>query len=294
MLRSAKRWLRGRLDRLLAPYLESAAATARVDKGVQVLLGLRYAELVRLRAPLPSFDAVGFRCYSQNEEDGILLFLFSLVGTTNKRCVEIGAGDGVECNTANLVINHGWTALLVDGDPANVARGTAFYARCPDTWVFPPRFVHSWVTAETVDRLIASHGFAGEIDLLSIDIDGNDYWVWKAIESARPRVVVIECHNIWPADRAVTVPYRPDFDKLAVHPDYSGASLAALVKLGRSKGYRLVGANRYGFNAFFVRDGLAEELLPEVSAESCLRHPQALAGQRTRRLEVEGFEWLEL
>jgi hypothetical protein len=287
------------VDRALSPVTSRLALYAlyerrRVDPAAQVLLSLQYRRLVQEGRPLPTFDQVGFSSYSQNEEDGILLFLFAVIGTTGKTCVELGAGDGTENNTANLIVNHGWTGLMVDGDEKNVGRGRDFYATCPTTWVYPPVFAQAWIDAEGVDRLITGHGFQGEIDLLSIDIDGNDYWVWKAIGSVQPRVVVIECHNIWPADRAVTVPYRADFDKAERHPDYSGASLLALVKLGRAKGYRLVGCNRYGFNAFFVRQGIGEALLPEVAPETCLRHPQALQGQRTRLLEVKDLPWMEV
>jgi len=292
-----KRALRRALDRIFLPYfshINTSGGISRVDQGVQVLLALKYRELHRDGRPLPGFDQVGFRSYSQNEEDGIILFIFSLIGTTNKKAVEIGVGDGTECNTANLIINHGWTALLFDGDRANVLRGQEFYARCPDTWVFPPTFVHAWIEMENVNQLIRDNRFQGEIDLLSIDIDGNDYWVWKAIDCIQPRVVVVECHNIWGPERAVTIPYRRDFNKFNLHPDYSGASLAAFVKLGREKGYRLVGCNRYGFNAFFIREGVGEQVFPEVPAAQCLNHPQALLGRQTRLLEVKDYEWVEV
>ena len=301
MKQRLKALARRALDRALLPYFEKHAARGliaparpRVDAGVQVFLALQYKQMLRDGLPLPTFDEVGFSSFSQNEEDGILLYLFALIGTTNKTCVELGAGDGLENNTANLIVNHGWSGLLVDGDAANVARGRDFYRHCPSTWVFPPTLVQGWIDAERINALITDNGVRGEIDLLSIDIDGNDYWVWKAIEAVQPRVVVVECHNIWPADRAVTVPYRSDFNKLDVHPDYSGASLLALVKLGRAKGYRLVGCNRYGFNAFFVRQGLGETTLPEVAPETCLRHPQALRGQQTRFLEVKDLDWVEV
>ena len=171
---------------------------------------------------------------------------------------------------------------------ANSTRGA------PRPGSFRPPSCRGWIDVERVNALLTDNGLRGEIDLLSIDIDGNDYWVWKAVDSVQPRVVVVECHNIWTADRAVTVPYRSDFSKSDGHPDYSGASLLALVKLGRTKGYRLVGCNRYGFNAFFVRQGIGEAVLPEVAPEACLGHPQALRGQRTRYLEVKDLEWVEV
>jgi len=130
---------------------------------------------------LPSIKDVGFRKYSQFEEDGILLYIFSLVPPMNKKCVEICAGNGQECNTANLIINHGWWGYLFDGNEQNVKEGAEFFSRNKDTFLYPPRFTRAWVTAENVDDVIAKAGVSGPIDLLSLDIDGMDYWVWKAI-----------------------------------------------------------------------------------------------------------------
>jgi hypothetical protein len=265
-----------------------ALQTGGVDQGVQNLLALRYQEMLHHRLPLPRLADVEFRAFSQNGEDGILLYLFALLGTTNKKCVEICAGDGIECNTANLIINHGWTGLLVDGNEANVAQGRRFYAECRDTFIRPPTFVHSWVSAENVNDLLRQHDFTGDIDLFSLDIDGVDYWLWKALEVIRPRAVVLEYHYAFGPDRAVTVPYRPDFClDFSKQPYYCGASLAAFVKLGRQKGYRLIGCQRGRFNAFFLRAGVGEELFPEIDAAECLKdydHPWDWGGR----------EWVEV
>src|SRR5262249_12933799 len=93
----------------------------------QQLLRLRYQELVRSGQPLPPISDTGFKVFSQTDEDGVLWFLFSVIGTTNKACVEMCAGDGTECNTANLILHHGWHGLLFDGAPASVEKGRRFY-----------------------------------------------------------------------------------------------------------------------------------------------------------------------
>jgi hypothetical protein len=256
------------------------------DQALQGLLALKYKDMVRDGAPLPHFSEVELRAYSQNGEDGILLYLFALLGTTNKRCVEICAGDGTECNTANLIINHGWAGLLVDGSEANVAKGQKFYAKCPDTFLRPPAFRQAWITRGNVNSIVTAAGFAGPIDLLSLDIDGVDYWVWEALDCIQPRVVVLEYAGVWGPEHAVTVPYRDDFRlDFGRLPLYGGASLAAFVKLGRKKGYRLVGSQRLGFNAFFVRAGVGEDLLPEVQARDCLE-------LHVPRLDWGEREWL--
>lgn len=285
---------RQKLDKLLAPYLSVSYSDTGADKASQIHLVLTYQELLRSGGPLPAFDTVGFRTFSQTNEDGILLYIFALIGTANKHCVEICAGDGIECNSANLIINHGWTGLLVDGDEQNVTRGKTFYARHPDTFVFPPTFLHAWVDTSNVNTLMTSHGFAGEIDLLSIDLDGVDYWIWKAIACINPRVVVVEYQDIWGPDKAVTVPYTQDFSRFAARHDYHGASLLAFVKLARAKGYRLVGCNRYGYNAFFIRQDVGEEIFPEIPVADCFTHPKNIQGYQTRLPKVEHYEWVEV
>jgi hypothetical protein len=110
---------------------------------------------------LPKLSQVGFRVRSQFEEDGLLLYIFALIGTETKRVVEICAGDGKECMAANLLINHGWEGLLFDGDPESVKRGIQFYATHPNTWLHPPKFIQSWITKDNINDLIINHGFSG-------------------------------------------------------------------------------------------------------------------------------------
>lgn len=256
---------------------EKVIAAARQES--QILLRLAYQDRAERGARLPEFDDVEFKVYSQNGEDGILLFIFSLVGTSTKKTLEIGAANGIECNSGNLIINHGWRGLLIDGDEARIGEGNRFYRRTGNTSWYPPELVHAWVTRENVNELVRDHGFAGEVDLLSLDLDGIDYWIWEALESVQPRVIVAEYNWTWGPEAAVTIPYEPHF---ALPPRtkgsqwdevYFGASLSALVKLGRKKGYRLVGGHRWGVNAFFIRDGLNEDQFPTVTPAECFETP---------------------
>jgi hypothetical protein len=265
---------------------------ARENKEAQLALFHMYRDLVQRGVPLPRLDEVGFRCHSQFEEDGILLFLFAVIGYGNKTAVEICAGNGIECNTANLILNHGWWGYLFDGDERRVAIGTAFYRDSVDTFLYPPRFKHAWITAENVNDLIRGAGIEGEIDLLSLDVDGMDYWIWRAIECIRPRVVVCETHNIIAPDDALTIPYDPHF--VISVPDHHSASLAAMAKLAAEKGYRLVGTHRYGFNAFFILNGIADELLPAVTPRECLKDPYSREGHAVRWPRVSRREWVRV
>jgi hypothetical protein len=259
----------------------------------QLVLYHMYRAMAAQRpAALPSFAEVGFRCHSQFEEDGILLYIFGLIGTTNRTCVEICAGNGIECNTANLILHHGWWGHLFDGDARQVREGIDFYRAAKDTFLYPPRFTNAWITAENVNDLIRASGASDEIDLLSLDLDGMDYWIWKAIDAVRPRVVVCETHNIIGPDDALTVPYDPQFR--ATVPDYHSASLAAMNKLANEKGYRLVGTHRYGFNAFFVLNGVGEELLPAVEPAQCLNDPSTREARATQWPKVKDLPWIKV
>jgi len=148
-----------------------------------------------------------------------------------------------------------------------------------------------------VNELFEKHGFSGEIDLLSLDMDGVDYWILEAL-TVQPRVIVLEYNTILGPDRSVTVPYSDDFYAYqdtppGVTPTYLGASLTAFVKLARKKGYRLVGCNHYGFNAFFIRQGLAEEEIPEVAVADCFPNKN-LAECEARFRAIADRPWVEV
>jgi hypothetical protein len=287
-------------DYLNQPMLEAARnVPSRPDAATQIQLSLSYRRLIEDSRTLPRIADIGFKYHSQTDEDGILLFLFTIIGVSKKLCVEICAGDGVECNSANLILNHGWHGLLVDGNEELVEKGRMFYGRSPQTYVYPPKFVCSWITRDGINELVKTNGFTGEIDLLSLDLDGVDYWIWEALDVVAPRVVVLEYQDILGPDRNWTVPYSDNFSSAAYPntdgmPNFAGASLSAFVKLGRRKGYRLVGTNRYGYNAFFVKNGLADQLLPEIETRQCFDHHKVVWGMRERFPTVKDLPWVEV
>lgn len=289
-----KQHLRRIRDRVVPPHPRRFNDTG-ADKAGQVLLQSIWAEQkIRYPEALPALDEVHLRAFSQNYEDGALLLLFSLIGTTNKTVVELCAGDGTECNTTNLIINHGWSGLLVDGNLDNVERGQAFFAAHPDTCPYPPTFTHAWVTRGGVNELVRSAGVEGPIDLFSLDLDGIDYWIWDALDVIEPRVVVVEYFDPAGPDRAITVPYSDDFVGYLLGDDFVGASLNAFVKLGKRKGYRLVGVERWGFNAFFVRDGIGTDLLPEREPREFFDAPKVRYDMTHRWPPVADRPWVEV
>jgi hypothetical protein len=220
-------------------------------------------------------------------------FLFAVLGTKNKTFVDIGSGDGIKDNNcANLAINFSWHGLFIDGNRSSITRGMEFYSKHPDTFLYPPKFKCAIVTRENVNQAIQDAGFCGEVDLLSIDIDGNDYWIWDALECIQPRVVIVETHVEF-GNRKIVVPYDPEYVYPGSHPDYHGASLPAMLKLANHKGYRLVGTNRFGFNTIYIKrmDGIG--LIPEVSIETILNHPRTQ--ERLKLFEaIRGMPYVEV
>jgi hypothetical protein len=272
-MKPLRQLLRRLLDRWLfeqsrSPWRGSDPAV----KAAQLELFHRYRQMLAQGVPVSAADT-GLRVFSGTDDDGVLLFVFAAIGFRSRACLDIGAADGINSNCANLLLNFGFHGLLFEGDAANVRRGQRFYARHPDTCLHPPEFRQALVTAENINALVADGGLAGEIDLLSVDIDGNDFWVWKALAQVAPRVVIIETHLEF-NDRDIVVPYDPNHRYPGRHPQYFGASLPAMVELGRQKGYRLVATNRYGFNAIFVRTDEAGASLPELSVAAVLAHPR--------------------
>ena len=214
----------------------------------------------------------GYRVFSQFEEDGKILFILAVIGIKNGSFIEIGSDDGLNSNCANLALNFSWHGLFVDANPLSISRGRYFYKRFPNKFNYQPTFVCTKITRENINDIIRENGFSGEVDLLSIDIDGNDYWIWEAITEANPRIVIIETHNIY-GKRNIVAPYDPEYSFPGKHPQYHGASPVAMVKLGQKKGYRLIGANELGFNFIFLRNDLGGDILKEVSIEEVLSHP---------------------
>jgi hypothetical protein len=204
-----------------------------------------------------------FRVFSQWGEDGILQYLLRQIKTSRKIFIEFGVENYTESNTRFLLTNDNWAGLVIDGNSSHIdyIRNDEIY------WRHNLKAEHAFITRENINDMIRRNGISGEIGLLSIDIDGNDYWVWEAIDVVLPNVVVIEYNSRFGPAKAVTVPYDAGFVWRTAHYSglYFGASLAALCILGKRKGYSFVGCNTAGNNAFFVRTGLKPPSLPELT-----------------------------
>jgi hypothetical protein len=247
--------------------------------------------------PYARISDAGFRCYSQFEEDGILLYVLTTIGFKTKKVVEMCCGTGDECMATNLILNHGFQGVLFDGDEWNIARANIFFRSKKDCLLTPPRLVHSWITKDNVNHLLRQNEAVGEVDLFSLDMDGNDYYIWEAISEISPRLCIFETHNIIPDDLSITIPYQPQFSCTEKHgheQEFRSVSLLAMTKLSEKKGYRLIGAHKHGFNALFLRNDIGLDFFPTVSIAEVHDNLWTRNGQSERWKQVEDMNWIEV
>jgi hypothetical protein len=205
-----------------------------------------------------------FKAYSQNGEDGIIQFLINQVEIANPTFVEFGVHDYMESNTRFLLKQNNWSGLVIDGSQKNID----FIKSDPLYWRHNLKAECAFINRDNINHLISSNGLSGDLGILSVDIDGNDYWVWEAINCVNPRIVICEYNGLFGPSAKVSVPYDENFiyDQAHYSTLYWGASIAAFHHLARRKGYSLVGSNTNGNNIFFVRDDLLGNL-PSLTPE---------------------------
>lgn len=199
--------------------------------------------------------------FSQFGDDGIIQFLISRIGIENQTFIEFGVADYQESNTRFLLMNNNWSGLVIDRSPKNVKKiiSSSYY------WKYDLEAIPSFITKNNINDLILNKKYYN-LGLLHIDIDGNDYWIWKEIDvsNLKPNIVILEYNSLFGKERAITIPYDENFQRTKAHYSnlYFGASLKALVKLSAKKGYDFIGCNSAGNNAYFIRSDLLGNLKP--------------------------------
>jgi hypothetical protein len=196
--------------------------------------------------------------FSQYGDDGIIQFLVDYLEIPTKTFIEFGVQNYRESNTRFLLINNNWQGLIFDGSQKNIEEIKAdniytnygLTAEC------------AFITKENINHLLQKNQFEGEIGLLHIDIDGNDYWIWQEINVISPSIVIMEYNSVFGKDRSITVPYDKSFVRHQKHYSYLyfGASLLALCNLAEQKGYYFIGSNSNGNNAYFIRKDKIKDL----------------------------------
>ncbi len=257
-MQSLKQWIKRHFPGILYRRQKSAASREAIQAWVE-----QFDKL-----PVPELSAVSYNVFTYHGEDGIILYLLGRLKRVPRYFVDIGAGDCIKSNCANLAVHFGWEGLFIDKSASGLALGKNFYKHKINHGV-NLKMRSQEVTPGNINQLLTRESVPKDIGLLSVDIDGNDYWIWKAIGVIQPRIIIIEAKVEFGSRNAI-VPYG-EHNHHSVDKMYNGASVEAFRRLGKEKGYKLVGANKYGYNLFFVRE---EETVPEAATPGILDHPE--------------------
>ena len=220
-------------------------------KSPKINLGQIQAHLNNQKASINDLSEVEFQVFSQWGDDGIIQYLINKISIPHKTFIEFGVENYTESNTRFLILNNNWTGYVLDGSQENVD----YIKNDGISWACELHATCAFITKDNINELIAKVHFEKEVGILSVDIDGNDYWVWQAINSIQPVIVISEFNSLFGNNTNWTVPYDPAFVRSEKHSSklYYGASLRALVTLGKEKGYEFIGCNSKGNNAYFLR-----------------------------------------
>lgn len=227
---------------------------AREVESLKMLCGRMAVDKFAGKPPGTPFKAVEFKVFSQWGEDGILQHLIHHLPITRTEFVEFGVEDYREASTRFLLMNDNWRGLVMDGSEAHIQSIQGAY----NHWCHDLTARCAFISPENINQLLEDAGFTGDIGIYSVDVDGMDYWIWKATTVVSPIIVICEYNGVFGSDIAVTVPPDAGFMRSKAHYSnlFYGASLSALEHLGREKGYSLVGSNTAGNNAFFIRQDM--------------------------------------
>jgi len=244
-------------------YLGKLYSSLSVSQDKTLMLNGISSERSMLKSNINQISDAEFRVYSQFGEDGIISYLVNNLRIKNKIFIEFGVEDYTESNTRFLLKRYNWSGLVIDGSQKNID----FIKGDEIMWKHAITPMCKFINKDNIDKIISSYTNEKDIGLLSIDIDGNDYWVWDSIKSINPRIVICEYNNLFGQDMKLTIPYKHDFIRSEAHYSnlYFGASIEALKDLAKRKGYCYIGSNSAGINAFFVREDLVDENIQKIT-----------------------------
>ena len=221
-----------------------------------LLNGKILADINNKKENISSLDEVEFQVFSQRGEDGIIQYIINKIEIPNRIFIEFGVETYTESNTRFLLLNNNWSGLVIDGDPKNIK----FIKEDFIYWKYDITAIQSFITKDNINQLISSYTDIEDVGLLSVDIDGNDYWVLEAIDCIKPRVLICEYNSAFGDKKKLTIPYKSDFVRSSAHYSelYFGASLNAFCHIAEKKGYDFIGTTKAGVNAYFVRKDLSQ------------------------------------
>lgn len=249
------------------PFRERQHHAAKIDAALEELKiaqGIMLSELNKRKTSrcLKDFE---FKVFSQWGEDGIIQRLVDVVTVGNKTFIEFGVESFRESNCRFLMMKDNWSGFVIDGSQRNIeALQQSYYF-----WRYDLAAVSAFITRGNINDLLRTSGFGEDVGILSVDLDGNDYYILDAIQSIRPRILICEYNALFGRNRLITIPYDENFRRKEKHQStlYYGASLGAIAELAARKGYVLVGTNSAGNNSFFVRRDLISDRLEALTTE---------------------------
>ncbi len=231
----------------------------------KTIIGKDLSGRLKDKGILNNIQDAEFKIFSQWGDDGIIQYLTNNIENPTKTFIEFGVEDYVESNTRFLLINDNWTGFIMDGSEQHISKiqNSDLY------WKYDVTAKCAFIDKNNINELLSSSGLGKNIGILSIDLDGVDYWIWKNINAVNPEIVIAEYNSTFGDERAITVPYKQDFRRDKEHFSYLyfGASLPALCALAEEKGYYFVGSNSNGVNAYFVRKDKIGKLKPMTAKE---------------------------
>ena len=198
-----------------------------------------------------------FKVFSQFGDDGIIQFLIRRLNINQSSFIEFGVSDYKESNTRFLLMNNNWSGFVIDGSVDNIKMLKSQYY----FWKYDLQALSAFITCKNINKLISKSNF-NDIGLLHIDLDGNDYWIFKSLDlsNINPKIIIIEYNSVFGNHRFITTPYKSDFDRTQAHYSnlYCGASLGAIVHLAKLRGYSFIGCNLNGNNSYFIKNDLLD------------------------------------
>ncbi len=248
-------------NQLLYPPYTNDAEDPRIN------IGKVLAAMNNQKQSINSLSEVEFKVFSQFGDDGIIQYLVSKLDIPHKTFVEFGVENYKEANTRFLILNDYWSGMVIDGSATNIKKIKADII----SWSSELYAKEAFIDAENINSLLQEFldlGYDKELGILSVDIDGNDYWVWKAIDVVNPVIVIAEYNSLFGCDKPYTVPYDPAFVRNTKYNiSYWGTSLGALCRLAEEKGYAFVGCNQAGNNSYFIRRDKLNSAVKEIGCK---------------------------
>lgn len=258
MIQFLKKILKFNRTTVINNNVVSNKETDKLLSNTMVQNGRIWTQLLLQNKNIKSLQEAEFKVFSQWGDDGIIQYLVNYLDIDNKTFIEFGVEDYLESNTRFLLINDNWSGLIMDGSESHISKikNDEMY------WKYDLTAKSAFITAENINQIISEEDINGKIGLLHIDIDGNDYWIWKALKVVEPIIMIVEYNSIFGYERAITIPYKADFTRTSGHFSnlYAGSSILSLCDLAEEKGYAFIGCNSAGNNAYFVKKEFLKDL----------------------------------